>query len=208
MTRYFCGATRPANRSNIGEIHEGTPHAAHVAVVDAELGVAQPIDRTMPIKSLVQKFLSERPHNAGETVQFGWFIFRIAEPGRPPRVESLDFRQLASFTEDFSEAERIYALQLATLPQFKRTECPCTLRQFALISLSYTPERDDVFIERQQAADGNDSGWYVGVYDESRDMNDAASFTRRSLYELTIHNMRLAAFWLLPPGTLVPLKPR
>lgn len=157
------------------------------------------------MKSLVQKFLSERPHDAGETVQFGWFIFRIAERGQPPRIESLDFRQMASFTGDFSEAERIHSLQLAALSQFQTAECPCTLQQFALVSASYSPERDDVFIERQQSADGNDSGWYVGIFDDSRDMDDVTSFTQRSLYELTIHDMRLAPYWLLPPGTLVPL---
>ena len=157
------------------------------------------------MKSLVQKFLSERTHKVGETVQFGWFIFRIAEPGRPPRIQSLDFQKMASFTDDFSEAERIHALQLAALRQFQRPECPCTLQQFALVSLSYSPKRDDVFIERQSPADGNDSGWYVGIFNDTRDMNDPASFVHQSLYELTIHDMRLAPHWLLPPGTVVPI---
>lgn len=157
------------------------------------------------MKSLVQKFLFDRPHEAGQTVQFDWFIFRIAKRGQPPRIESLDFRKMASFTEDFSEAERIHSLQLAVLSQFGVVECPCTLRQFALVSASYTPGRDDVFIERQRPAGGNDSGWYVGVFEDSRDMDDATSFNHRSLYELTIHDMRLASFWLLSPGTRVPL---
>ena len=157
------------------------------------------------MKSLVQKFLSERPHDAGETVQFGWFIFRIAERGQPPRIESLDFRQMASFTDDFSEAERIHSLQTDALRQFEASECHCTLQQFALVSASYTPEREDVFIERQQPADGNDSGWYVGIFADPRDMDDSASVTQRSLYELTIHDMRMAPYWLLPPSTIVPL---
>jgi hypothetical protein len=157
------------------------------------------------MKSLVQKFLSGRSYSAGEIVEFGWFIFRIAEPGQPPRIESLDFRKMASFTDDFSEAERIHSLQLAALSQFEASECPCTLRQSALVSVSYTPEGDDVFIERLQPADRNDSGWYVGVYNDSEDMSDVASFTRRSLYELTIHDMRLAPYWLLPPGRLVSI---
>lgn len=159
----------------------------------------------MPIKSLVQKFLSERPHGAGETVQLGWFIFRIADSGQPPRVESLDFRQIASFTEDFSEVERIHSLQSAALAEYEASECPCTLQQFALVSASYSPEREDAFIERQQPANGNDSGCYVGVFDDSIDMDDITSFTQRSLYELTIHDMRMAPYWLLPSSTLVAL---
>jgi len=157
------------------------------------------------MKLLVQKFLSERTHKAGETVQFGWFVFKIVERGQPPRIQSLDFRQMASFTDDFSEAERIHSLQIAALKQFEASECPCTLLQYALVSVSYSPERDDVFIERQQPTDASDSGWYVGIFNDGRDMNDIASFTHRSLYELTIHDMRMAPYWLLPPGTIVSL---
>ena len=159
----------------------------------------------MTIKSLVQKFVAKHAHQAGETVKFGWFVFRVAALGQPPRVQSLDFRKMGSYTEDFSEAERIHKLQNAALGEAQASECPCTLQQSALVSKSYTPGRSDAFIERQEAADGNDSGWYVGVFDEPLDMDDLDSFTNRSLYELTIHDMRMAPFWLLPPGSIVSL---
>lgn len=161
----------------------------------------------MTIKALVQRFLSERAHAAGETVEFGWFIFRIAEAGQPPRVESLDFREMASFTEDFSEAERIQSLQTAALAEYEASECPCTLWQFALVSVSYSPERDDVFLERQQPTTANDSGWYVGVLNERRDLNAPSTFIHQSLYELTIRDMRMAPYWLLPPGIVISLGP-
>jgi hypothetical protein len=157
------------------------------------------------IKTLVQKFLAKHPHKVGETVKFGWFIFGIAGLGNPPRVESLDFRKMGSFSDDFSEAERIHSLQNAALVEAGVTECPCTLQQFALVSASYSPDRKDAFLERQETAEGNDSGWYVGVFDESLDMEDLASFSQRSLYELTIKDLRMAPFWLLPPGTIVSL---
>lgn len=159
----------------------------------------------MSIKTAVEDFLSSRPHRVGETVQFGWFIFRIAAAGQPARVASLDFRQMASFTDDFSEAERIHSLQAATLARFRAVESPCTLQQSALVSLSYYPGRVDTFLERQSPTDSNDSGWYVGVHGEARSMDDVSSFARRSLYELTIHDMRMAAYWLLPKGTVVSL---
>jgi hypothetical protein len=161
----------------------------------------------MTIKLLVEKFIADRPHHVGETVQFGWFIFRIAERGRPPRIESLDFRQIASFTEDFSEVERIHSLQTAALVQFNASESPCTLWQSALVSASYSPRCSGAFLERQAPTDGNDSGWYVGVFNDTRDMDDIDSFGRRSLYELTIHDMRMAPYWLLPRGTIVSLTP-
>jgi len=159
----------------------------------------------MTMKPLAERFLSERSHKVGETIQFGWFVFKIVESGLQPRIQSLDFRQIASFTDDFTEAERIHSLQTEALKRIAASESPCSLRQSALVSVSYSPERNDVFIERQQAGSGNDSGWYVGVFDDNLDMNDTASFTHRSLYELTIHDMRMAPFWLFPPGSIVNL---
>ena len=158
------------------------------------------------MKSAIEAYLLGRKHSAGETVQFGWFVFRIAEAGSPPRIESLDFRQMASFTEDFQMTEKIEAWQTETLRSFGASECPCTLMQFALISASYTHGHPDAFMQRQESTDANDSGWYVGILDDPADMDDVATFSRRSLYELTIHDMRLAPFWLLPTGTTIHLR--
>lgn len=158
------------------------------------------------MKSAIEANLSGRQHSAGETVQFGWFVFRIAAAGIPPRLESLDFRQMASFTDDFRIAEQIRASQTDTLRSFGASECPCTLQQSALVSVSYTPGHSDAFLQRQESTDANDSGWYVGILDDPADMDDVATFTRRSLYELTIHDMRLAPFWLLPTQTTIQLR--
>jgi hypothetical protein len=103
-------------------------------------------------------------------------------------------------------AEQIAASQTDTLRSFGVSECPCTLQQTALVSVSYTPGHPDAFLQRQEGTDANDSGWYVGVLDDPADMDDVATFSRRSLYELTIHDMRLARFWLLPTGTTIRLR--
>lgn len=154
------------------------------------------------IKQLVQRWLGGRPHKPGETVQFGWFVFRITDSAE---IETLDFKKIASFTTDFTEVERIHALQRITLERCGRSEEECTLMQSAVVSLSYSPGRVDAFLKRDVPTDGNDSGWYVGVSDERRRMDDVTSFGRCSLYELTIMDMRMAPFWLLPRGTKVTL---
>jgi len=159
----------------------------------------------MSINAQVQQYLSDRPHAIGETVQFGWFIFRIVEVGRPSRIETLDFRKMASFTEDFTVVERIHALQTAALAEFNVSECPCSLRQYAQVSVSYSPERNDAFMERLRPTDGNDSGWYIGVCNDPCDMNNPSSFTLQSLYELTIHDSRMTPYWLLPSGIVISL---
>jgi hypothetical protein len=157
------------------------------------------------IKQLVQQYVAKRPHKPGDTVQFGWFVFRIADDAQPPEIESLDFKQVASFTKDFSAVEQIHGLQKNVLVQSGRVEQECVLWHSAIVSLSYSPGREDVILKGDAPVDPNDSGWYVGVFDEQRNMADAASFTRRSLYELTIRNMRMAPYWLLPFGTIVTL---
>lgn len=157
------------------------------------------------LKQIAQRYLATVPHRVGETFQLGWFVFRIADTSIPPELESLDFRRMASFTSDFSEAERIRFLQTEALKRFQVEAEGCTFMQTALISRSYSPHRADAFVERQQPSGENDSGWYVGVLNEQNDMGDESSFEVRSLYELSIADQRMLPFWLLPTGTKVSL---
>jgi hypothetical protein len=138
-------------------------------------------------------------------VQLGWFTFRIASDSVPPEIESLDFCAIASFTTDFSAAERVRDQQWRTLCRCGVTEEPCSLIQTALVSRSYTPGSPNAFLERQSAAQNRDSGWYVGVLDDRQDMSDQHSFELRSLYELSIADERMTPFWLLPVGKKVML---
>lgn len=157
------------------------------------------------LKQLAQRYLATAPYKIGETVQLGWFIFRIADASVPPELESLDFRRMASFTPDFSEAERIRFLQTEALERFQVEAEGCTLLQTALVSRSYSPQRADAFVERQAPSGENDSGWYIGVGKEEKDMNDEGSLEVRSLYELSIADQRMLPLWLLPTGTKVML---
>lgn len=158
------------------------------------------------MKDLVQRYLAKVPHKAGETVQFGWFVFRIASNSVPTEIESLDFCAMASFTTDFSAAERVREQQWLTINQCGLVEEPCSLTQVALVSRSYTPGHTQAFLERQSASQNRDSGWYVGVLDDPQDMDEEGSFEFRSLYELSIADERMIPFWLLPVGKRVRLE--
>lgn len=157
------------------------------------------------LKDLVLDFLADRPHQAGETVQCGWFVFRIVRSGSPPEIETLDMKRFASFTTDFTESERICQLQNQVIRQYQVDASPCSLRHSALVSKSYSSENSEVFLKHDRLCGGSDSGWYVGVHEEPLDMNDVDSFELRSLYELKIKDMRMAPYWLLPEGFLVHL---
>ena len=157
------------------------------------------------IKQRAQLYMVDRPNQKGETIQFGWFIFRIVSEGNPPEIETLDMKRMASFTSDFTEADRIHGLQMNLLAYHSAEPDGCCLRQSAMVSKSYRPGAERAFMKHDNSAGGNDSGWYVGVMDDPIDMNDPMSFELRSLYELSIHDDRMFPFWLLPPGYIAYL---
>lgn len=152
------------------------------------------------LRETALQYLKMRDAKVGEAVQLGWFVFRVVDGQTGIDLESLDFRALASFTSDFQVSEQIYRAQQATLRCLGVSEMTCALTDSALVSRSYKPGGRSAYIERCSPTSEADSGWYVGVRDESLDFNGADSFVHQSLYELTIHDKRFAGFWLLPVG--------
>lgn len=158
------------------------------------------------LKAHVQQFLSERPHKAGETVQFGWLWFRIVEAGFLPEIETLDMKRMALFTTDFGDAERIHNEQRQMVASHNVEPDDCSSQMHtALVSNNYRPGQSDVFLKHDESSGGADSGWYVGLHNDTLNMDDVDSFRTQSLYELTIHDMRMASYWTLPTGFLVHL---
>ena len=137
---------------------------------------------------------------AGETVRVGWFVFRITGGDNRLDLETPDFTDPASFTSDFRIPERIHSEQHETLRLLGAEETDCAMTDSALVSRSYLPGESNAFIERCEPVSDGDCGWYVGVVDDPLDPNEPESFVNRSLYELTVHDGRLARFWLLPAG--------
>lgn len=152
------------------------------------------------IRETVLSYLRTRDAKLGQTVQFGWFIFRIVEGRYGIDLETLDFQAMASFTSDFQIPEQIHCAQHETLRRLGSTEMECKLTDPALVSRSYFPLARNAYIERCQPASEGDCGWYVGVVNETLDMGNPNSFVHQSLYELTINDERLARFWLLSVG--------
>jgi hypothetical protein len=159
----------------------------------------KPVDLIMLRESALD-YLLTREAKPGETVQVGWFVFRIIHLDGQLDLETLDFKALASFTRDFTVAEHLYRAQGETLRQLGEQPNERTLMQPALVSHSYTPLSTKAFIERHAPTNSNDSGWYVGLMNETLDTENAASFVHQSLYELSINDQRFARFWLLPAG--------
>lgn len=157
------------------------------------------------ILQVVQEYFKSRPVLPGETIQVGWLIFRVTNNIHPIQIESLDFKSIASFTDDLTEAEAIFEMQLNALRARAAEEEPCTLRHSAVVSKSYVPGHPQAFLKRDSIASDRDSGWYVGMFDDPIDFNDPNSFLTRSLYELSIADRRMLPYWLLPVSTQVSL---
>lgn len=146
------------------------------------------------------EYLRTQNAKAGETVQCGWFIFKAVEGAQGLDLVTLDFKAIASFTDDFQITEQVHWSQQETLRRLDASEQGCTLRSPALVSRSYHPGTPEAYLERCEPVSEGDSGWYVGVINEPLDLDDTQSFVHQSLYELTIHDERFARFWLLPAG--------
>ncbi len=152
------------------------------------------------LREAALEYLKARNAKPSETVQLGWFVFRIIATDQGLDLETLDFKALASFTTDFEIPERVHWAQQETLRRLGASAMACTLSQPALVSRSYSPGSKQAFIERGQLTSQSDSGWYVGVLGDTLDMRLASSFVHQSLYELSIRDQRLVRFWLLPVG--------
>jgi hypothetical protein len=158
------------------------------------------------IEQAVQKYLAGRRVVVGEIVHASWLIFRIAGEGPPVELESLDFKDVASFTRDLREAETIFEMQANMLRTHSAEVEPCTLRHTAIVSKSYVPGHPKAYMKRDVAAKDKDSGWYVGVLDDPLSIDDASSFFAQSLYELSIVDRRMLPYWLMPLDTVVSLE--
>lgn len=155
------------------------------------------------IQSNILDFLSSRTVKHGESVEYGWFIFRIIVENGQVAVETLDFQAMASFTRDLRIVEQIDVEQSSVLAKQGVEPGHCSLWHAALISRSYMPGAHHAYMHRLDDLEANDSGWYIGVADDPLDVNDPTNLRFQSLYELTIHDRRFAPYWLLPSGFLV-----
>jgi hypothetical protein len=92
---------------------------------------------------------------------------------------------------------------MEVLKKWRARPSMCTLWHAAVVSRSYKPSIMNAFLKRDADLDQNDSGWYVGVADDSLDVNDPSNLALQSLYELSIHDARFTPYWLLPAGYVI-----
>jgi len=152
------------------------------------------------IREQALKYLQEEGAKPGETVQFSWFVFRLAETDGVLDIETLDFRDNASFIKDFELVEQIHAAQMQVLLEAEVAPAFCNLRQCAVVSKSYAAGSPKAFLHRMAESEGSSSGWYLGVVDDPLDVDDQANLNIKSLYEIAMRDRRMLPYWLLPPG--------
>lgn len=150
------------------------------------------------IREHVLHHLATRPTKHGETVEFGWFIFNVVKDGGGLDIETLDFKELASFTRDFSVVDEVYAQQMEVLDEEGVEPCPCRLWDRAILSKSYYPGHPKAYALREFEQDGNLAGWNIGIEDDPLDLSGNDNLVVQSLYEVSIKDRRFLPIWLLP----------
>ena len=155
------------------------------------------------IREHVLQHLATRPTKDGETVEFGWFIFNVVKDGGRLDIETLDFKDMASFTRDFTVVEQVYAQQMELLDEEGVEPCPCRVWDRAILSKSYYPGHPTAYAFREFELDGDLAGWNIGIEDDPLDLSGNDNLVVQSLYEVSIKDWRFIPIWLLPVGYTV-----
>jgi len=152
------------------------------------------------LKEAVLELLRSRHAKPGETVEFSWFWFQVT--GTPDRLdlETLDFQKMASFTRDFSVADRIHAQQMEVLKQQGVEPLRCTLRDYGRADTYYDPGDPDAYLYRLSEAVDDFSGWVIGTRSRPVPVNNLHGHDIMSLYEICLRDRRFLPYWLLPQG--------
>lgn len=158
------------------------------------------------MKDQIIEFLKERETKHGETVDHGFFRFLINKESDRLSLRILDFEKMASWIDDFAIVNEIESEQQAVLRYQGVNETDCNFMKVVFISKSYEPYSPLAFMKREEPAFENDSGWYLGMTNESLSLENPDNIGKMSVYEASINDKRLLPFWLLPFNWWVELK--
>jgi len=142
----------------------------------------------------------------GQTLQVGWIINRIQETQDglltpcEPDFSSLPIAWDESVTTTLSHLR----LQKDTCSSFgiEVLHFPSML-QSGLVGVDVISGLDGIVMERLDATDDTDSGWFLGSLQSQCDYADPAMLRRCSLYELAIQIPHCIQFLALPIGSRV-----
>ena len=156
---------------------------------------------TQQLRQQLLSWLDSRSARPGETVGFSWFVLRVTrEAGGRNGIETLDFKDMASFTTDLTRLAEIHALQMEALHVHAVEADMCTNRHAAMVSNAYYPHHPKAFMLRMHSAEDSESGWYIGVEGEPLAINDLQRSSFVSTYELSLQDARFLPYWLFPGG--------
>jgi hypothetical protein len=128
-------------------------------------------------------------------------VLRVTrEAGGRNGIETLDFKDMATFTTDLTRLAEIHAMQMEALHAHAVEADMCTNRHAAMVSNAYYPHHPSAFMLRMHSAEASESGWYIGVEGEPLAKSDPRRCSFVSTYELSLQDDRLLPYWLFPGG--------
>jgi hypothetical protein len=139
---------------------------------------------------------------AGETVQIGWMLTKLAQGANGALiVTEPDMKSFPIVFVDSVDATASHLrCQVDSVESFLRkddAEFP-SLLQSVVVHANYKHARRVVF-ERLDA-NGSDSGWWLSDLADPLASSDASRFSLVSLYQLAIDRPELIKFFAFPPG--------
>jgi hypothetical protein len=143
--------------------------------------------------------------NANETIRVIWMWFKLYENDGVLELHAPDFKSFPIvWSKDCSKALNTVLIQKYVYESFFDEMSECHLSQSAL-SLKGINQDSQLFMNRIDDQEANDSGWYFGDESSKLDANDPDNLEYRSLYEMVLMCPQSIDFMLMPKNTQVIL---
>jgi len=145
----------------------------------------------------------------GKTLQIGFNYYRIKKSDNNEyKIYSVDYHKnpLKDITEDLSLPLSIMKDQLLITKKTGLISDEVITFQDTLLVKKTSLTSPNVYFEKQQPKEGNDSGWYMGNLDDTEKSNNPEDYEMMILYKLLTVCPKALSILNLPVGSLAIIK--
>lgn len=138
----------------------------------------------------------------GNNIQIGWGFFKVLQADCGYQIVAYDLLKnpFNDVTEDLTLNLEIFAQQRKVLNDTKSV-VEETSFQDTLIVHKEAFEASQIYLQRSEPEDENDSGWYMGVID-GEDSDNPDDYEKICTYQLIKHCKEALSVMQLPVGTI------
>lgn len=137
------------------------------------------------------------------TIQLGWSFYFIVREEDSYRIKTCDYNKnpFEDKTDDLSISLYIQNKQNRILREINEKGCPVTF-QDRLVVLKDALESKEVYMHRNHEPEGKDSGWYLGLINDTKEKYSVNDYKSIYTYELLKYNPVLLEVLFIEVGDM------